>query len=81
MMDNVSYQQLRDELLRIAQDVEETPRRRRIARNALEESSRGSGAAAARTPSSAAPGHHTSGNHRGGYFLQAEMEYTGTVER
>jgi hypothetical protein len=79
-MDNGAYQEALTALMNIAYDEEETPRRRRIAREAIEESSRGSGAAAAHTPSKAVPGHRTVGNHRGGYFLAANIDYEGVVE-
>lgn len=72
---NAEYRATVAELTRIAEDPTETPRRRRLAREALDEDTRGSGPL--RATILAAPLTPRPGNHRGGHHLRAEIEYDG----
>lgn len=77
MAENVDWNQLMTELWRIAEDDTETGTRRRLARNAFRDATRGSGAAAAHAMTKAPAGHATVGNHRGGYSLASDANYGG----
>jgi hypothetical protein len=61
-------------------DPNETPERQRKAEALWREMHRGSGSAAAIPIDGSAASSGKSANHRGGYFMATDMEYTGRPE-